>query len=140
MVEVGSQLEHEKKKNSESEAQLAQEKERHKNELTCTKQQCDWYLERLANRFDEYNIEYTTSSSSFSLSSVFSLRLLLPLFLFLLSSAFFFSCSRVDKLSQIRTAGEAEKHEIPEHTELSKLLLDLRKQLEVMVVVTSGDG
>ena len=49
-TDLGSQLEYEKKKRKETEDKLQQEQERHKNELTTTRQQCDWYLERLAKR------------------------------------------------------------------------------------------
>ena len=47
---MAGELEHEKKLRTTKEAQLAEEKERHKNEIIRVRQQCDWYLQRLANR------------------------------------------------------------------------------------------
>ena len=45
-----SELAHEKRLRTDKDAQFEAEKTKHRNDITRIKQQCDWYLKRLANR------------------------------------------------------------------------------------------
>ena len=55
---ISGELQSEKRRKTEVEGNIRVEKERHRNEVTLIKQESDWYLQRLAQR---YNTFYTVN-------------------------------------------------------------------------------
>lgn len=51
---ISGELQSEKRRKTEVEGQIRSEKERHRNEVTLIKQESDWYLQRLTQRYNTF--------------------------------------------------------------------------------------